>query len=69
MLDGGPAERAVFGHDPQSTVTVGFGSGGEAVGGEGIGDGVERRAERPLDIFRSELGCHRSTHLGAHLFG
>jgi hypothetical protein len=69
MLDGGPAERAVFGHDPQSTVAFWFGSGGEAVGGEGVGDCVECRAEGPLDIFRSELGCHRSANLGAYLFG
>ncbi len=40
MLDGGPAERAVFGHDPQSSVAVGLGSGREAVGGEGVGVGV-----------------------------
>ena len=45
VLDGGVAERAVLGDDAQPAAAA-LGVGGEAVGGEGVGHGVQRRAER-----------------------
>jgi hypothetical protein len=53
VLDGGVAERAVLGHDAQ-LVAVLLGVGGEAVGGEGVGHGVQRGAERARWCRRSD---------------
>ena len=47
VLDGGGAERAVVVDDAQLVAAL-LGVGGEAVGGEGVGDGVQRGAERAL---------------------
>ena len=52
VLDGGVAERAVLGHDAQLVAAL-LGVGGEPVGGERVGDGVQRGAERALDVGRS----------------
>ena len=49
VLDGGVAEGAVLGDDAQLVVVL-LGVGGEAVGGEGVGHGVQRRAERALAV-------------------
>ena len=49
---GGVAERAVVGDDAQAVV-VALGVGGEAVGGEGVGHGVQRGAERLGAVRRS----------------
>jgi hypothetical protein len=41
VLDGGVAERAVLGDDPEASVPA-LGVGREAVRGQGVGDGVQR---------------------------
>ena len=58
MLDGGVAERAVLGDDAQPAVAV-LGVGGEPVGGEGVGHGVQGGAERPAAA--SVTSCRAAT--------
>ena len=45
VLDDGIAERAVLGDDLELVAVDLFGPGGKSVGGQGIGDGMERTLE------------------------
>ena len=51
VLGGGVAEGAVLGHHGRGLAAV-LGVGGEAVGGEGVGDGVHGGAHRALSFAR-----------------
>ena len=46
-----------------------LGVGGEAVGGEGVGDRVQRGAERPLPALTRHRQRHRAAVLDADLLG
>ena len=63
MLGGGVAEGAVLGHHRGRLAPV-LGVGGEAVGGEGVGDGVHGGAHRPLSLARLHaVGQHAAVVL------
>ena len=71
MLGGDLAERAVVVDDPQMVVAT-LGVRRETVRRQRVGDGLDRRAERPMaggQFVAGESGGHRPAVLGADLFG
>ncbi len=68
VLRGGVAERAVVGHHRGGRPLV-LGVGGEPVGGQGVGDGVHGRAQRPLPVARRHLAGQRPPVLLADPLG
>jgi hypothetical protein len=71
MLGGDVAERAVVVDDPQPAVAA-LGVRSESLGGQGVGDGLHRRAQRPppgCEPVAGEALGHRPAVLLADLLG